>query len=238
LVQICVILEASGKPVALRYRMPRKRLERSDFLPYHITARANNRERFPGALGRTWKVLTDEAWCTSVLYGAEFQALVLMPNHLHAILTVPRDDLGKVMNCLISSVTRIVNTQTGRCGHVFGGPYHWSLIDGTRYFGHALKYVYRNPVKAGLCVRVEEWPYSTVSGLMGNGHLPIPIHFTRPGMELGLPLEPASLMLDWLNQPFPSKAERAIQKGLRRKRFERILDRRHRRPIPELEQLL
>jgi REP element-mobilizing transposase RayT len=215
--------------------MPRKRLERSDFLPYHVTARANNREAFPAGLEKTWKVITDEAWCISALYGTEFQALVLMPNHLHAILTTPRDDLGKVMNCWMSSITRILNTQTGRSGHVFGGPYHWSLINGTRYFGHALKYVYRNPVKAGLCEKPEDWPFSTLSGLVGNGHLPFPIHFTRPGMEVGLPNETVSPMLEWLNRPFSQEAEKAIQEGLRRKRFERILDRRHRRPILELD---
>ncbi len=218
--------------------MPRKALDRSDLLPYHVTARANNREPFPGALREVWNVLTDEAWCISALYQVEFQALVLMPNHIHAIITVPKYDLGKVMNCFMSSVTRIINTRTGRSGHLFGGPYHWSLIEGTRYFGHALKYVYRNPVKAGLCSSAEDWPYSTLAGLIGNAALPIPIHYTRPGMELGLPLDRACEFLNWLNRPFPSEAEKLIGEGLKRKRFDAGVKRSSRRKLRILDDAL
>jgi REP element-mobilizing transposase RayT len=139
----------------------------------------------------------------ALVYEVEFHALVLMPNHFHMLVTVPKHDLGKVMSVFMASVTRTANLLSGRSGHLFGGPYHWSLINSSRYYGHALKYVYRNPVRAKLCSAVEEHPYSTLQGLLGETHLPFRLHFTRAGMELALPSAEPSEQLEWLNKPFP-----------------------------------
>jgi hypothetical protein len=121
---------------------------------------------------------------------------------------------------------------------VLGGPYHWSLIGNSRYFGHALKYVYRNPVRAKICQRVEDYPYSSLHGLLGRSQLLFPIHYTRVGMELALPSMDAFEQLYWLNQPFPVEVQELIQKGLRRKIFENIMDRKTGRQSEPLRQLI
>jgi hypothetical protein len=161
-----------------------------------------------------------------------------MPNHIHMLMTVPKHDLGQVMNVFISSVTRLSNLNSGRSGHLFGGPYHQSLIKNSRYFGHAFKYVYRNPVKAQICERVEQYPYSTLQGSLGSVHLPFPLFFTKVGMELALPSSESHEQLEWLNKPFPKEAEALIQKGLRRRVFDIVMDRKTRQPSQILTQLL
>jgi putative transposase len=218
--------------------MPRKLLQRNSSLPYHVTARSNNRETFPIDLGRLWKVVGFECLVLSTVYEIEVQALVLMPNHIHMLLTVPKYDLGKVMDVFMSSVTRTANTLSGRSGHLFGGPYYGSLITGTRYYGHALKYVYRNPVKAKLCEWVEDYPYSSLHGLLGKSHLPFPICQTRNGLEVNLPAIEAQQQLEWLNRAFPNEADALIRKGLRKRTFDTILDRKTRRPVQLLSQLI
>lgn len=218
--------------------MPRKSLQRTDLLPYHVTARANNREKFHLSLPEFWALMGCECLNLVLVYEVEFHAVVLMPNHFHMLLTVPKHDLGKVMNVFVSSVTRTANILSGRSGHVFGGPYHWSLINTSRYFGHALKYVYRNPVRAKLCARVQEYPFSTLQGLLGYAHLPFPLFLTRANLELALPSMEASEQLAWLNRPFPSEAETLIRQGLRKKLFEAIMDRKTRRLCEPLSQLL
>jgi len=170
--------------------------------------------------------------------GAEFQAVVLMPNHIHMLVTVPELDLGRMTNVFFSSLTRTLNLISGRSGRAFGARYHWSLIDSSRYYSHALKYVYRNPVRAGIVPGVETWPYSTLYGLIGLSHLPFPVSFTRAGLELGLPSIEACEQLEWLNRPFPREAEELIQRGLRRKTFEAVKDRRTRLPAAILDHLL
>jgi hypothetical protein len=161
----------------------------------------------------------------------------MMPNHFHMLITVPEYDLGQVMNIFMSYVTRTSNLFSERSGHLFGRRYYWSLINSSRYFGHAYKYVYRNPVRAGLCEHVEDYPFSTLQGTLGMRHLPFPLHYTRVGMELALPSDEAHEQLQWLNLPFSSEAEVLIQKALRKRVFDSIIDRKTRKPIELLEQL-
>ena len=174
----------------------------------------------------------------TVIYEVEIHALVLMPNHFHMILTVPQHDLGKLMSVFMNSITRTANLLSGRSGHLFGGPYHWSLINSSRYFGHALKYVYRNPVRAKICSVAEDYPFSTLQGLLGSAHLPFPLYLTRVGMELDLPSAETSKHLEWLNKPFPKEAEDLIQRGLRKRLFDAIMDRKARRPFELLNEML
>jgi putative transposase len=218
--------------------MSRRKLLKIKTHPYHVTVRANNRDRFHLSMNRFWDVIGDRCLFLKMVYGVEFQAVVLMPNHLHIILTVPEFDLGFVMNELLKSISRTSNLLTGRTGHLFGGPYHWSLINSSRYFGHALKYVYRNPVKAGLCQKVEDYPFSTLQGLLGQTHLRFPLYYTRVGMESALPAIEPLLQLDWLNTPVPAEADALIQKGLRRKVFDSILDRVKRKETSVLDALV
>jgi putative transposase len=218
--------------------MPRKRLQRTSSLPYHVTARANNRGAFPLELEQLWEITGDECLLLNMIYGVEIHAFVLMPNHFHLLLTVPEHDLGIVMNEFMKSVSRRTNLGSGRSGHLFGGPYHWSLINNTRYYGHALKYVYRNPVRAKLCENVEDYRYSSLNGLLGTSHLPFPVSLTRVGMEIALPAIDSHQQLSWLNKPFPKEAETLIQRGLRKRLFDTIMDRKDRRPIELLNRLL
>jgi putative transposase len=218
--------------------MPRKHLLKSTSLPYHVTARANNREDFPLDKVQLWEIIGNECLLLHLLYGVEFHSFVLMSNHFHTILTVPEYDLGVVMNHFQKSVSRTVNLFSGRSGHLFGGPYYWSLINNTRYFSHAFKYVYRNPARAKICDRVEEYPYSTLHGLLGFNRLPFPIHYTRVGMELAFPNPEEPKLLDWLNTPFPKEAETLIKKGLRRSLFQDVIDPNTRLPSSLLSALI
>jgi len=231
-------LTAYGKRIASFEAMPRKPLIRSDQLPYHVTARVNNREPFHLLLPQMWRIIGDECLNLHLVYGVEFHSVVMMPNHFHMLMTVPEHDLGEVMRLFMSYTTRSSNLISGRSGHLFGGRYYWSLINSSRYFGHAYKYVYRNPVRAHLCARVEEYPFSTLQGSLGLGHLPFPLHYTRVAMDLALPSVESQAQLEWLNLPFPKEAEALIQKGLRKRVFETIMDRDTRRPIEVLDQLL
>ncbi len=215
--------------------MPRKNLYRSTVLPYHITARVNNREIFPLPLDRMWKVISFETWHMSLIFGLEVHVLVIMPNHVHMIATVPEFDLGIVMNQWMSNITKATNALSGKSGHLFGGPYYWSIIESSRYFGHALKYVYRNPVKAGLCARVEQYPHSTLHGLLGFAYLPVPIFYSRSALEFHLPTPGSVPWLEWLNQPFSKEVDELIGKGLKRKFFKQYKDEKTKKIFRDLE---
>jgi putative transposase len=210
--------------------MPRKALLRSIELPYHITSRTNNRELFPGDLNYTWKVLTNELYLQFVFYRIRIHAFVLMPNHFHLLITSPSRDIDLVMKEVLGSTTRILNTKHCRSGHIFGGRYFWSLIQEPAYFAHALKYVYRNPVKAGICENVGEYPFSTYAGIVGEAPLPVPICPPFNNMDLAVPKDLERLD-QWINAAHSLEQNEAIKKALRRKRFEIFRNRKTRRPI-------
>ncbi len=56
------------------------------------------------------------------------------------------------------------------------------------------KYLYRNPVEAGLCKRVQDYKYSTLYGIMGESRLIIPIE-----EDSIMSLEELNEILIWLN---------------------------------------
>lgn len=196
--------------------MARKKLIRSAHFPYHVTARSNNREPFHADIETVWRILLESSFEISVLYQTQVHALVLMPNHFHLLATAPQEDLGIVMRDFMRSVTLAINRVSGRSGRVFGATYHWSLIDSPTYFCHALKYVYRNPVRAKLCPQAEDYPFSTLWGLLGNEHLIIPIYY--PYQWDHIPRLPAGYdhLLKWINTPFKTEHEKVIQLGFRR----------------------
>lgn len=61
-----------------------------------------------------------------------------------------------------TSVSRMIAQATGRINHVFGGPYRASLVQDPIYYMNVIKYTYQNPLRAGLCNKVEDYPFSSI----------------------------------------------------------------------------
>jgi hypothetical protein len=68
--------------------------------------------------------------------------------------------------------------------------------------------------------------------------LPVPIHFTRVGLEANFPSFEASELLDWLNTPTPAEVEELIRKGLGKTVLDQLKCPKTRRPYNILEQLI
>ena len=198
--------------------MPRKTLIRSAVHPYHVTGRCNNRDAFYCSSEEVWRVFSWHLSEAAKKFEIKIHAFVLMPNHYHLLVSTPKDDLGVVMQYFVLFLTKTLNAKTGRTGRVFGDRYHWSLIDTLDYFDYALKYIYRNPVKAGLSARVEDYPFSTLGGVLGSRRVLFPLH---PPAE-NQPLVPHGNLVEfltWLNQPFRKEQDEAIRKGFKKKQF-------------------
>ena len=170
--------------------MPRKPLIRSNFLPYHITARGNNKEPFPCGPHEAWKIFNKEL----MVIHEQFEVKI------HAF------------------VTRSINSKTGRTGRIFGGRYHWSLVGTELYYDCALKYIYRNPVRANLVSSVEEYDFSSLKSVLGYSKSNFPLESMIWCTDI-IPGKNEHVFLNWLNQPLKSEDEAAIKKGFRRLNF-------------------
>jgi REP element-mobilizing transposase RayT len=196
--------------------MPRKKIAISSEHPYHITARCINREWFNLPLDRVWPIMSDFLFLVSAEYSMKIHSFVLMPNHFHLLAHFPKANPGSAMNYFMRETSREITRISGRINQTYGARYHKSLISNHHYFMNAYKYVYRNPVRAELCTRTQEYPFSSLAGLCGQSHLAFPVE------EDNLLFAPTfqDSTLNWLNQTPNVEEENDIRRALRHSQFE------------------
>jgi len=100
-------------------------------------------------------------WCGE--WDVRIWAYCLMPNHVHLIL-VPStaDGLRRAVAEVHRRFTRMINFREGWRGCLWQGRFA-SFVMSERHLIGATRYVERNPVKAGLVERAEEWPWSSAA---------------------------------------------------------------------------
>lgn len=129
-------------------------------LPHHVTQRGNRRQE-------TFFVDEDYADYRNLIAasckrcGTETWAYCLMPNHVHLIL-VPSTSDG--LRCTLGDAhrryTQMINLRQGWRGHLWQERFHSFVMDEPHLLS-AARYIELNPVRAGLCERPEQWPWSS-----------------------------------------------------------------------------
>lgn len=101
--------------------------------------------------------------------GVVIWAYCLMPNHVHIVL-VPRaaDSLARLFRLAHRQYTRHINFRYGWRGHLWQERFHSVVMD-ERHLIAAVRYTELNPVKAALCERPQDWPWSSVHAHL-DGH--------------------------------------------------------------------
>lgn len=141
--------------------MARKPIIRSNEHYYHLTGRSNNKENFYLHKELMWRIAISHLKNLQLEYDVKIAGFVLMDNHFHLLLLTPEADIDRIMYFFMKKLTTSIQKYSGRINRVFGGRYKGCLILDEGYLFNVYKYIYRNPVKAGLCYSVEEYRYST-----------------------------------------------------------------------------
>jgi putative transposase len=92
-------------------------------------------------------------------YGWRLHAYCLLPNHYHLIIEATSRNLSIGMQRLNGRYAQRFNQRYDRVGHVFQNRFGSYVIETEEHFLRSLAYVAANPVKAGLCERIEDWPW-------------------------------------------------------------------------------
>lgn len=79
-----------------------------------------------------------------------------MDNHYHFIIQRYDKELYKLMHQINNKYSKYFNAKYKRVGHIFQGRYKANLIQDERYLISVIRYVHRNPVRAGMCKDVSE----------------------------------------------------------------------------------
>jgi REP-associated tyrosine transposase len=88
-------------------------------------------------------------------------AYCLLTTHYHLVVRTPNADLALGMQRLNACYAQQFNHRHGFEGHVFFRRYHSVLIEREAHLLELCRYVAMNPVRAGLCARAEDWPWSS-----------------------------------------------------------------------------
>jgi REP element-mobilizing transposase RayT len=183
-------------------------------LPYHVSARCRNKDYFPIPIEEVWKIMEDYLFFISNAYSIEILSFVLMTNHFHMLVKTPKGNLSEAMNYFMGQTSRCINEKAGVINQLYGRRYHRSIIDSNHYLMHVYKYVYRNPVEAGLSARAEDYPLSTLYLKMGKGKLNFPV------LADTILFESPNFSLRWLNQAVDIGNKQIIKKALKKEKFE------------------
>ena len=97
----------------------------------------------------------------------ELGAFVVMPNHVHLLVT-PHIPVAKLTRRLKGYTAREANRLLGRTGEAFWQPEsydHW--VRSEQEWGRIVRYIENNPVAAGLAARPEGYPWSSAAPSIG-----------------------------------------------------------------------
>jgi hypothetical protein len=69
--------------------------------------------------------------------------------------------MQEVMHKINNMYSKYFNLKYERVGHVFQGRYKSSIIQDEFYMYNVLKYIHQNPIKAGLCKKIQDYVWSS-----------------------------------------------------------------------------
>jgi putative transposase len=100
-------------------------------------------------------------------HGMECLTYVLMPNHYHFVVHTPNGAISAPMKELNGRYSLRFNRRHGRVAHTFKNRFGAVHLKREGHMLWATAYVAANPVRAGLCPRPEDWPWSSYRATMG-----------------------------------------------------------------------
>lgn len=140
--------------------MPRRARRLAGSGIYHVMLRGVNRDSI---------FLEDEdfEWFLAALArvkeasGCQVFAYCLLPNHVHLVVRALGEPIGLVVKRLGVRYSGWFNRKYGRVGHLFQDRFRSEPVEDDAYLVTLLRYVWNNPVEAGLAERPDHYRWSS-----------------------------------------------------------------------------
>lgn len=95
-------------------------------------------------------------------YNLEIIAYCVMSNHVHMLIyTEQINELSKFMRIINTSYARYFNWSEDRVGYVFRDRFKSEPILDEKYLWQCIKYIHKNPVKAKMVLKCEDYEFSS-----------------------------------------------------------------------------
>lgn len=129
--------------------------------PLLVLLRGNNRSQV-FIDDADYQVFADWLLDTGGTHRCEIHAYVLMPNHIHLLVTPwYESSLPKLMQSMGRRYVRYFNDRYQRSGTLWEGRYRSALIDSQVFLLDCIRYIEENPIRAGLVSNPEAYLWSS-----------------------------------------------------------------------------
>lgn len=144
-------------------------------------------------------------------YPFNIHTYCLMTNHIHLQLETIDTSPSIIMSQLNTKYARYFNKKYHYSGHLFEKRYTAEWIDSAAYELDLSKYIHLNPVKAGIVVRPEDYPWSSSRAyLLGE---PNPLIETQQIFSY-FPNPSIKHYREFLEKPFIDEAAKQFFEGI------------------------
>lgn len=142
--------------------MPRINLIRTNQYFYHITTRSNHKDWFSIPLKEVWQISMMAFKKALEQCPAQLAQYVLMANHYHLLIRTENEDIDIFMFWFNKVFSQELRKRSRKVNRMFGSNYKWCLIKNERYLLNVYRYIYQNPLRAGIVNDCRNYPYSTI----------------------------------------------------------------------------
>ena len=100
------------------------------------------------------------------IWNANIAAYCLMSNHYHVLLQTPDGNISRCMRHLNGLYTQQYNRIHGFDGQLFRGRYKSILVSNDSNLLQLVRYIHKNPVKAGMVKEMPDYEWSSYKGYL------------------------------------------------------------------------
>ena len=105
---------------------------------------------------------------TCEMWDVRIAAYCLMPNHYHLLMQTPQANLSRSMRHINGIYTQRYNRRHSCDGQLFRGRYKSILVEQDSYLLQLMRYIHKNPVKAGLAENPGGYAWSSHRAYLSN----------------------------------------------------------------------
>ena len=134
---------------------------------YHVMNRGRRREKIFSCI-KDYTLFIGLLKESCFMWHVRIGAFCLMPNHYHILIQTPDGNISRCMRHINGVYTQRFNRVHGCDGPLFRGRYKSILVEAETYLLELLRYIHRNPLKAGLAERLDAYQWSSHKGYMSK----------------------------------------------------------------------
>lgn len=105
---------------------------------------------------------TTESW------GLKVASYCLMSNYYHLLVQTPEGNLSRCMRHLNGVYTQRFNRIHNEDGQLFRGRYKSVLVESDGHLLEVMRYIHRNPLRAGIVEQLADYPWSSHHGYLSD----------------------------------------------------------------------